>query len=93
MKGRTLIGLVLVLVGLGITLYGLGSALSELVGLYAGALKDAMADPANGGERGVSARMTRDVWVGVAGVPVLLVGYVLLHVGVIGAIRRLGNKR
>jgi hypothetical protein len=93
MKARTVIGLILTLVGLAVVLYGLGSALKELVGLYAGALNDPLADPAGGGERGVSARMTRDAWIGAAGVLPLLVGSFLLNLGLIGAIRKLGKKR
>lgn len=88
MKIRTLIGLVLVVAGLGITLYGLGSALMELVGLYAGALNDPLADPANGGERGISRRMGEHAIAGAFGVPLLIIGYFLLHMGLMGVLRK-----
>ncbi|MBY0311791.1 MAG: hypothetical protein K2W85_06960 [Phycisphaerales bacterium] len=90
---RTLIAMVLFLAGLGVVLYGLGSALFELIGLYSSALSDplsstgpeANAEPA----KVVGDRMWRFALIGMAGVPFLLIGSIMLSLGFWARVRRM----
>ncbi len=80
-----LIGLIITLIGLAIAGWGVAGALSELVGLYSGALSAPLESPtaANGevGEEAVAKSMIDSVIVGAAGVPFLAVGGVLMFIG------------
>ena len=83
---RLLIALLLWLVGAGIMIYGIGSALLELVSLYQGALTDPLNQP-EGAEKGISDRMVRNLIIGAAGIPFIIVGTFLVR-SAAGARRR-----
>lgn len=90
---RTLIALILLLVGLGIVLYGLGSALMQLVGLYQGALNDALAEP-KVSEQAASAQMLRSALIGAIGIPPLMAGSAMLSIGMWKRVlRRFAERR
>jgi hypothetical protein len=63
----------LTVIGALVMLYGIGMALKEFAGLYQGALNDAMNQP-EGTEKAVSAAMWRNAMIGIAGIPIFLVG-------------------
>lgn len=95
---RTVIAFILFLVGMGVVLYGLGSALLELIGLYQGALSDPLGahDPsatqAVEPAKAVGDRMWHFAMIGMAGVPLLLVGSVMLSMGFWRRVRRMMNR-
>jgi ascorbate-specific PTS system EIIC-type component UlaA len=84
---RTALGLILVLLGAAVMLYGLGTALAELIGLYQGALTDPLAEPAVS-ENDTSQAMIRAAIIGAAGIPVFVVGSVLLKITLVQRLRR-----
>ncbi len=85
---RATLGIVLVLLGAAVMLYGLGTALSELIGLYQGALTDPLAQAGNT-EQDTSRRMIRAAVTGALGIPLFVVGAVLLKITLI---QRLGRR-
>ena len=88
---RTALGLILVLIGAGVMLYGLGTALSELFGLYQGALSDPLAEP-KVGEKETSKAMIRAAIIGASGIPFFIVGSVLLKITLFQRLAR-GRRR
>jgi hypothetical protein len=88
---RMVIGLILMLVGGAVILYGIAAALSQLFGLYQGAVDNAMGMSATA-EQEASKGMMRAVIVGACGVPVFLVGSMLLKVSVFQRMRARGKK-
>ncbi|MBS0197147.1 MAG: hypothetical protein JSR77_10345 [Planctomycetes bacterium] len=84
---RGFLGLVLTLLGAAVMLYGASIALKELGGLYQGALDNPLGQPADN-EKHTSDTMVRGVLVGAAGVPLFLVGTVLIKVAMF---RKRGN--
>lgn len=80
---RTLIGLVLALTGLAVVLYGLGTALSQIAGLYGGALADPLGQP-DGTEKAVADGMWRSAMIGACGLPLLIVGSAMTGRGLLG---------
>ena len=87
---RTLLGIILLVAGAALMLYGIGTALGQFVGLYQGAVDDAMGMKANA-EQDASRAMIRAVIIGACGVPLFIVGSVLLKVTV--AQRLMGRKQ
>ncbi len=91
---RTLMAVTLFLVGLCVTLYGLGMAIAELVGLYQGALNDPLGAQDVGGAQAVEPakvvgdRMWRSALIGMAGLPLLIIGSVMLSLSVWRRLRR-----
>ncbi|MFM9996815.1 MAG: hypothetical protein ACKVU4_13565 [Phycisphaerales bacterium] len=83
---RTMLGLILVLLGGAVMLYGFGAAVVELMGLYQGTFDDPMGQP-DGTEEGVSRRMIRSVIIGAVGVPVFIVGSVMLKITLLQRVR------
>ena len=83
---RTAIGLILVLAGGGLILFGIGGALMALFGLYGNAIDNAMGMSATA-EQDASRAMIRSVIVGACGVPLFLVGSVLLKVTLFQKVR------
>lgn len=77
MKGAT--GLILTLIGGAIMLAGGAYALLPLVRLYQANLADPMAQP-QGAEQATSDEMIHGVLIGAVGVPIFLVGIVMMKV-------------
>lgn len=88
---RTMLGLILTLAGAAIIVYGIYGAMTELAGMYQGALEDALASP-QGGEEGVGDRMLRGVKIGAVGVPLLLVGSFMLKMSLFQRLRKKARK-
>lgn len=88
---RIALGLILTLAGTAIIVYGIYEAMSELVGMYQGAFEDAMASP-EGGEKGVADRMLRGVKIGAIGVPLFLVGSIMLKISMFQRLRKKARK-
>lgn len=88
---RLLIGFLLALVGGVIVVVGLLGALGELFALYSSALNDAMADGPEA--KAVGANMMRWVILGVAGVPLLIVGVVILKISLIQKLLKMSKAR
>ena len=76
---RTAIGLILTVVGAGVIVWGLWMGLQELRGLYEGATNDALGMGATA-EQDASKRMIRWAIVGACGVPLFVVGSVMLKI-------------
>lgn len=83
---RLTLGILLTIVGGAVVLVGLFGALSELIGLYSSAMNDPLAADAPEG-RAVGAAMFRWAVVGAVGVPLLLVGSVLLKLSLFQRLR------
>jgi len=86
---RLTIGLMLLFVGGAVMLYGIGTALHEFVGLYQGAVDNAMGMKANA-EQDASKAMIRAVIIGGCGVPLFVAGSVMLKITVMQRI--MGRK-
>ena len=86
---RTALGFILLVVGAGVILVGIGLALREFIGLYQGAVNDAMGMKANA-EQDASKAMIRAVIIGACGVPFFIAGSVMLKVTLM---QRLAGRR
>ena len=84
---RTMIAWLLLLVGGLLVLYGIGSAVLLLAGLYEANLTDPMNQP-EGSEDATAGAMMRAVIIGAAGVPLFVIGAVMLKVTLIQRIAR-----
>lgn len=89
---RLTIGIVLTLVGGIVAVIGLLGALGELMSLYSSALNDPLAADAPEG-KAVGASMIRWVIIGATGVPLLLVGAVILKISLFQKLRKMHAAR
>lgn len=84
---RALLAWLMVFVGGLPILYGVGSALLALIGLYEANITDPLNQP-EGAERTIAAEMFRAVIIGGVGVPIFIVGAVMLKITLIQRITR-----
>ncbi len=76
---RRLTGLILMLVGLAGVGVGIVTGVSEIQGLYAGALERPLDEPQSGGEQGVSDRILRAAGIGAVGAVPFIIGVRLMR--------------